>query len=160
MIIYLETREVFLEHVRRNRIEEEVGERLKLKTGRRVSPSEVRAWRNSLLYVSNILQAPEIPAALGVAIEYQIHNTSRRIDLLLSGRSADQRHAAVIAELKQWEHVAATDMDGLVRTVVGGGLRDLTHPSYQAWSYSCLLQDFNTAVHEHDIAITPCARAD
>ncbi len=157
MIIYLETREVFLEHVRRNRIEEEVGERLKLKTGRRVSPSEVRAWRNSLLYVSNILQAPEIPAALGVAIEYQIHNTSRRIDLLLSGRSADARHAAVIVELKQWEHVAATDMDGLVRTVVGGGLRDLTHPSYQAWSYSCLLQDFNTAVHEHDIAITPCA---
>ena len=101
MIIYLETREVFLEHVRRNRIEDEVGERLKLIAGRRVSPAEARSWRNSLIYVSNILQAPEIPSALGVAIEYQIHNTSRRIDLLLSGRSADQRHAAVIVELKQ-----------------------------------------------------------
>jgi DUF2075 family protein len=157
MIIYLETREIFLEHVRRNRIEEEVGERLKLIAGRRVSPAEKRAWRNSLIYVSNILQAPEIPAALGVAIEYQIHNTSRRIDLLLSGRDADRRHAAVIVELKQWEEVAATEMDGLVRTVVGGGPRDLTHPSYQAWSYSCLLEDFNTAVQEHAIAISPCA---
>lgn len=157
MIIYLETREVFLEHVRRNRIEDEVGERLKLIAGRRVSPAEARSWRNSLIYVSNILQAPEIPSALGVAIEYQIHNTSRRIDLLLSGRSADQRHAAVIVELKQWEQVAATEMDGLVRTVVGGGPRDLTHPSYQAWSYSCLLEDFNTAVQEHAIEISPCA---
>ena len=157
MIIYLETREIFLEHVRRNRIEEEVGERLQLIAGRRVGPSEVRSWRNSMLYVSNILQAPEIPQALGVAIEYQIHNTSRRIDLLLSGRSGDQPYAAVIVELKQWEVVAATEMDGLVRTVVGGGPRDLTHPSYQAWSYSSLLKDFNTAVQEHSIAITPCA---
>jgi hypothetical protein len=48
-------------------------------------------------------------------------------------------------------------MDGLVRSFVGGGLRDLTHPSYQAWSYSCLLEDFNTAVQEHAIAINPCA---
>jgi len=92
MIIYLETREVFLEHVRRNRIEEEVGERLKAIAGRRVSPSKVRAWRNSFQYVSQFLLDPKIPAALGVAIEYQIPNTSRRIDLLLSGRSPDDSH--------------------------------------------------------------------
>jgi DUF2075 family protein len=157
MIIYLETREVFLEHVRRNRIEEEVGERLKAIAGRRVSPAEVRAWRNSLMYVSNLLQAPQIPEGLGVAIEYQIQNTARRIDLLLSGRSPDDRQAAVIVELKQWEKVDDTDMDGLVRSVVGGGPRNLTHPSYQAWSYCCLLEDFNTAVQEHAIAINPCA---
>jgi hypothetical protein len=157
MIIYLETREVFLEHVRRNRIEEEVGERLKTIAGRRVSPAEVRAWRNSFQYVSQFLLDPQIPAALGVAIEYQIHNTSRRIDLLLSGRSPDDRHAVVIVELKQWETVDATAMDGVVRSVVGGGPRELTHPSYQAWSYSCLLEDFNTAVQEHAIAINPCA---
>ena len=157
MIIYLETREVFLEHVRRNRIEEEVGERLKAIAGRRVSPAEVRAWRNSFQYVSQFLLDPRIPPALGVAIEYQIHNTARRIDLLLSGRSPDDRHAAVIVELKQWETVDATAMDGVVRSVVGGGPRELTHPSYQAWSYSCLLEDFNTAVQEHSIAINPCA---
>jgi hypothetical protein len=157
MIIYLETREVFLEHVLSNRIEEEVGERLKAIAGRRVSPAEVLSWRNSLMYVSNLLQAPQIPQGLGVAIEYQIHNTARRIDLLLSGRSPDDRHAAVIVELKQWEKAEATEMDGVVRSVVGGGPRNLTHPSYQAWSYCCLLEDFNTAVQEHGIAINPCA---
>jgi hypothetical protein len=102
MIIYLETREIFLEHVRCNRIEEEVAERLKALAGRRVGPSEERAWRNSLIYVSQFLQHPQIPEGLGVAIEYQIHQTSRRIDLILSGRSPDDRHAAVIVELKQW----------------------------------------------------------
>jgi DUF2075 family protein len=157
MIIYLETREVFLEHVQHNRIEVEVGERYRLITGRRVSPSEVNAWRNSLLYVGNLLRSPGIPTELGVAIEYQIHNTSRRIDLLLSGRSAEDRDAAVIVELKQWEMVEATEMDGVVRSVVGGGPRELTHPSYQAWSYSCLLEDFNTTVQEHGIEVTPCA---
>ncbi len=157
MIIYLETREVFLEHVRLNRIEEEVVERYKLITGRRVGSSEIRSWRNSLMYVGNLLQAPQIPAATGVAIEYQIHNTSRRIDLMLSGRSAEQRHSAVVVELKQWETVEATAMDAVVRTVVGGGSRELTHPSYQAWSYCCLLEDFNSAVQEHGIEITPCA---
>jgi len=157
MIIYLETREVFLEHVRRNRIELEVGERLKMLTGRGVSQAEVRSWRNSLMFVSNLLQAKEIPEALGVAIEYQIHNTARRIDLMLSGRSENNKHAAVIIELKQWETVEATQMDGVVHTFVGGGNRDLTHPSYQVWSYSCLLEDFNTAVQEHGIEISPCA---
>ena len=157
MIIYLETKEVFLGHVRTNHIEEEVGERYRLITGRRVSPAEVRSWRNSLMYVSNLLQLPAIPKELGVAIEYQIHNTSRRIDLLLSGSSSTASYAAVIVELKQWEKVEATEMDAVVRSVVGGGPRELTHPSYQAWSYSCLLEDFNTAVQEHGIEITPCA---
>ena len=63
----------------------------------------------------------------------------------------------MIVELKQWETVDATAMDGVVRSVVGGGPRELTHPSYQAWSYSCLLEDFNAAVQEHGIAINPCA---
>lgn len=157
MIIYLETREIFLEHVRRNRIELEVGERLKMLTGRGVGAAEVRSWRNSLMFVSNLLQAKEIPEALGVAIEYQIHNTSRRIDLMLSGRSENNKHAAVIIELKQWEKVEATQMDGIVHTYVGGRNRDVTHPSYQVWSYSCLLEDFNTAVQEHGIEISPCA---
>ncbi|MFM7647843.1 MAG: hypothetical protein ACKO50_07210 [Cyanobium sp.] len=65
MIIYLETREVFQEHVRRNRIEEEVGERLKAIAGRRVSPAEVRAWRNSFQYVCQFLLDPQIPAGAG-----------------------------------------------------------------------------------------------
>ena len=31
------------------------------------------------------------------------------------------------------------------------------HPSYQAWVYSALLEDFNEAVQEENILLKPCA---
>jgi uncharacterized protein len=157
VIIYLETREVFLEHVRGQRIEEEVRERYIATTGHKVAANEFRAWQNSLQCVGNVLQFDAIPRELGVAIEYRIHNTAKRIDLLLSGNNAAGTPAAVIVELKQWETVESTDMDGVVRTFLGKGPRETTHPSYQAMSYGALLRGFNTAVVAHNIALQPCA---
>lgn len=157
VIIYLATREEFLKHVREQRIEEEVRERYITKTGHKVAANEFRAWQNSLQCVGNVLQFEEIPPELGVAIEYRIHNTAKRIDLLLSGRNAAGAPAAVIVELKQWESVEPTELDGVVRTFLGKGPRETTHPSYQAMSYGALLRGFNTAVVEHSIALQPCA---
>ena len=48
----------------------------------------------------------------------------------------------MIVELKQWERADPTEMDGIVRTVIGGAPRDTPHPSYQAWAYAELLRDF------------------
>ena len=157
MIIYLATREVFLQHVREQRIEEEVRERYIAITGHKVAANEFRAWQNSLQCVGNVLQFKEIPRELGVAIEFKIHNTAKRIDLLLSGRNANGAPAAVIVELKQWETVEPTELDGVVRTFLGKGPRETTHPSYQAMSYGALLRGFNTAVVEHGIELQPCA---
>ena len=50
-----------------------------------------------------------------------------------------------------------TALDGVVKTFVGGGLRDVSHPSYQAWSYAALLEGFNEAVYQQDITLKPCA---
>ncbi|QNI88505.1 DUF2075 domain-containing protein [Synechococcus sp. ROS8604] len=157
MIIYLATREEFLKHVREQRIEEEVRERFIAITGHKVAASEFRAWKNSLQCVGNVLQFEEIPSELGVAIEYRIHNAAKRIDLLLSGCDAVGEPAAVIVELKQWESVQSTELDGVVRTFIGKGPRETTYPSYQAMSYGQLLRGFNTAVVEHKIALQPCA---
>ena len=132
MIIYLATREEFLKHVREQRIEEEVRERFIAITGHKVAASEFGAWKNSLQCVGNVLQFEEIPSELGVAIEYRIHNTAKRIDLLLSGCDAVGGPVAVIVELKQWESVQPTELDGVVRTFLGKGPRETTHPSYQA----------------------------
>lgn len=115
--------------------------------------------------VGNVLQFEAIPRELGVAIDYRIHNTAKRIDLLLSGHNATGAPAAVIVELKQWETVEPTELDGVVRTFLGKGPRETTHPSNQAMSYGALLrgyrfaEDFvyNTAVVEHGIALQPCA---
>jgi DUF2075 family protein len=157
VIIYLATREEFLQQVLDQRIEEVVRQCYIERTGHKVAANEFRAWQNSLQCVGNVLQFEAIPRELGVAIEYKIHNTAKRIDLLLSGRNSSGAPAAVIVELKQWETVEPTELDGVVRTFLGKGQRETTHPSYQAMSYGALLRGFNTAVVEHGIALQPCA---
>lgn len=157
MIIYLATREEFLTHVREQRIETEVFNRYTAITGHKVAANEIRSWKNSLQSVGNVLQFEEIPAEVGVAVEYCIANTAKRIDLLLSGRDSNGDPAAVIVELKQWETVESTDLDGVVRTFLGKRLREKPHPSYQAMSYEALLRGFNTAVVEKNISLQSCS---
>jgi len=36
-------------------------------------------------------------------------------------------------------------------------MRDCPHPSYQAWSYTALLRDFNTSIQDGSILLHPCA---
>lgn len=45
----------------------------------------------------------------------------------------------------------------LVRTYTGHANRDVVHPSYQAWSYTQLISDYNAAVQDQSIELKPCA---
>jgi len=131
--------------------------RLQSALGRGAADSEVRSWRNSLTQMYVVLSDPEIPRDAGVGIEFQIPQTSKRIDFLISGRDGDARDKTVVIELKQWDSVQATQMPGVVETFLGGAVRPTVHPSYQAWSYADLLSGFNEAVYEGDIGLHPCA---
>ncbi|HTN95047.1 MAG TPA: AAA family ATPase, partial [Gallionella sp.] len=110
-----------------------------------------------MLYMSQVLGDDEIPADSGVAIEYTLPQTTKRIDFILTGRTQNNQSTAIIIELKQWENVKATLMDGVVRTFVGGAEREVSHPSYQAWTYAALLEDFNETVQQENIGLQPCA---
>jgi uncharacterized protein len=108
-------------------------------------------------YMNNALLGAGIPADAGVAIEYRIPQTAKRVDFILTGLDGAGRRAAVIVELKQWSEAAATAKDGIVETFVGGAKREVEHPSYQAWSYAWYLRDYNEAVDEDGIELRPCA---
>ena len=56
---------------------------------RRIPRSEFRSWENSLEYMYKVLNDPSIPSDSGVAIEYNIPQTSKRVDFLLSGYDKD-----------------------------------------------------------------------
>ena len=84
--------------------------------------SQMRVWQSSLAHMHLVLVDPEIPADTGVGIEYQIPQTAKRIDVLLSGRDDTSADRVVIVELKQWQDAESTPMDGVVRTVMGGAL--------------------------------------
>lgn len=155
MIVYQATKSKFLDHVHTSDIEELVQDVFVRKLGHSVGIAEVRSWRNSLESMAKVLTDVDIPADSGVAIEYNIPQTGKRVDFILTGLGEDQSPKVVVIELKQWEKSQRTEKDGIVSTFVGGAQREVSHPSYQAWSYAALLEDFNEAVR--GMELKPCA---
>lgn len=157
MIVYQSSKAKFLENVLTNNIENIILGEFKVKLGRSTSSREVASWKSSLMYMHNVLLDEEIPSEAGIAIEYQIPQTAKRIDFIVTGSDESRTDHAVLIELKQWQEAQATEKDGIVITALGGGLRETNHPSYQAWSYAALLYGFNEAVQEDGIQLKPCA---
>jgi len=157
VIVYSSTKAEFRQDVLNNQIEERILEAYKRHLGNNTNQSEINSWKNSMQYMSNALEDSGIPNDTGVAIEYKIPQTSKRIDIILTGINEHKNSTAVIVELKQWSDAQLTDKDAIVRTYVGGGVREVNHPSYQAWTYAALLEDFNESVQEQDIKLKPCA---
>ncbi|MFO7287844.1 MAG: AAA family ATPase, partial [Gammaproteobacteria bacterium] len=86
--------------------------------GHATSKREIESWKNSMQYMNNVLVGYGIPEDAGVAIEYKIPLTSKRVDFILTGCDADGNENAVIVELKQWSEVEATGKDAVVVTVI------------------------------------------
>lgn len=157
MIVYSGTKQTFSEHVRNNVIADKIHEAFISLIGQKSSPGEIRSWENSMMYMNNVLNDEAIPNNAGVAIEYKIPTSSKRVDFILTGTNEAQSEVAIIVELKQWDKIQTTNEDGIVETFVGGGVRRVTHPSYQAWSYARLIKDFSEVVQNDNIEIIPCA---
>ena len=157
MIVYEADKAQFLRHNDFDDIEAIIHERFIATTGHRVAAAELRSWKASLGDMAKVLRDPDLPSDLGVAIEMHIPQTSKRIDMTLTGTDADGCKNAVVVELKQWEKALVTDKDAIVTTYVGRANREVVHPSYQAWSYATLLEGFNDAVYDGGINVKPCA---
>lgn len=157
MIVYAQPKRRFVDDVKSNQIADLVARAFKQQLGFLPSPAELSAFQNSLNYVGNLLDDTALDDDIGVAIEYKIPQTAKRIDVLLTGRDRVGQSVLIIIELKQWSNVESTEMDAVVRTLVGGALRHMPHPSYQSWSYAQFFRDFNSLVAEETIPIHPCA---
>ncbi|MDI1355289.1 MAG: DUF2075 domain-containing protein [bacterium] len=157
MIVYQKTKQGFETDVISGDIENVVLQLYRDILHRSTGEKERESWKNSLHYMNTVLNDPEIPYNAGVTIECQIPQTSKRIDFIISGRNEHDKDHVVIVELKQWKSAELTDKDGIVRTALGKGLHDTSHPSYQAWSYAALLQDFNSTIQNENIVLHPCS---
>jgi DUF2075 family protein len=157
MIVYEADKKQFLFDNDHHDIEEVVLAHYRVATGRSVQPKEVQSWKGSLSDVAKVLRDEGIPDDIGVAIELHIPQSSKRIDVTLTGKDALGGKNAVLIELKQWQTASATAKDAMVITQLGKGLRETIHPSYQAWSYATLLEGFNEAVYDGGISVKPCA---
>ena len=158
MLVYSGIKTDFLQSVEEGTLADKIRQTILEKLGRKTPENEFRSWQNSLTNMYVVMNDSLIPGNSGVAIEYNIPQTSKRVDFIVSGYDADSRPSIVIIELKQWEKLTAIEgVDALVETYTGGANRRVVHPSYQAWSYAQLIRDYNSTVQDREIQIRPCA---
>lgn len=157
MIVYQANKTQFISDVFSNDIENIVLNNVRRKLNRGAGASEIKSWANSLGFMERIMRDEQIPSDCGIAIEYQIPQTGKRIDFIISGQDPDNKDSVMLIELKQWSEANLTNKDSIVETYVGGRIGEHTHPSYQAWSYATLLQGFNEVVYTENISLHPCA---
>jgi len=157
MIIYKNDVEGFRNAVDNNVIVSDIEKGFLEKFGRKVNSNEKRSWNNSLRFMETALRKADVPGDCGVLVEYNIPSTSKRIDFIVTGHNEKDEANFVIVELKQWESAHATNKEELVATYVGGAVRDVPHPSYQAYSYKKYITDMNEAVYTRNIQSYSCS---
>ena len=158
MIVYESTKDCFIKDVIENTIANRIENLYKMRIGKNVNKREKEAWKNSMMYMSNVLNDISIPNNTGVAIEFKIPYTAKRVDFIITGKNDEGKNVAIIIELKQWTSVKiVSEKDGLVETFTGGAIREVTHPSYQAWSYAAYIEDYNESVQKENVKLYPCA---
>lgn len=158
MLIYNGLKSDFMSDTENDVLETKLYDAIKNKMNRSTGLSELNSWRNSLKEMYITLNDSNIPSDAGVAIEYNIPQTSKRVDFLISGYGKDNKGNVIIVELKQWEKLQAIEgQEAIVETFTGGANRRVVHPSYQAWSYAALIKDYNEYVQDADIELHPCA---
>ncbi len=158
MIVYEGSKRDFIKSVDNDTIAMEIQKNILEKMGRHTPINEYMSWQHSMLHMYKVMNDEEIPIDAGVAIEYNIPQTAKRVDFMISGYDSDHNPGVVIVELKQWSELDKVDStDALVETYTGNARRRVVHPSYQAWSYAQLIMDYNSIVQEQNIRLQPCA---
>lgn len=122
------------------------------------SASEINSWNNSLHFMKDVLEDSYFDNECQVAIEYNIPQTSKRVDFMIMGNNNEEDHVVII-ELKQRARVNKID-DNCDHSIMSD-LRShepVAHPSYQAYSYKQLILDYcNDSVSINNKTLKPCA---
>ena len=159
MIVYNANKELFVQDVKTGVIATKILNLIREKGLNAGQEREFASWHNSMKFMRDIVDDPEIDDDVQIAIEYNIPQTSKRVDFIIIGSNASNNESIVIVELKQWSRaeVVDDDMHFSVRTYVANDKRIVCHPSYQAYSYSRFLANYSQAIHEKHIHLIPCA---
>lgn len=157
MIIYSNTKGGFINDCKDNLIAQKIEKQFLAHNIAHDNDGEYRAWKNSLQYMRNVLDDNDISDECNIAIEYQIPLTSKRVDFLLAGMDDEDNNNVVVVELKQWEDSGLTSRADVVTAFTGGANRAVAHPSYQAYSYAKIIENFNEDVYKRKISLIPCA---
>lgn len=147
MRLYSGSSRQFIEDTIQNRIAEKLKRAFVDYFGYNPSAQEVSSWRNSLRAMKDGVEYSELMDH-GIILEYQLPQSSRRLDFMICGKDSTNTDNSVILELKQWETCEDSEIEEDVLTWTGGGYRDVLHPSVQVGRYATYLKDVHTAFYD------------
>ena len=154
MIIFSCLKKDFDFYVEKGIISNQVYDAYKEKLGKKTRLNQIKAWANSLPMMKEVIS--DLPDDVGIAIEFNIPLTSKRVDFVVSGYDSEHKPVLLLFELKQWE--AVTDIkneDAIVNTLISNREKRCLHPSYQVLSYAELLESYNQFVEKANVQIYP-----
>lgn len=159
MIVYNANKGQFVLDVRTNIIATKILNSIREKGLNAGNEREFTSWHNSMKFMRDIVDDAEIDDNVQIAIEYNIPQTSKRVDFIIIGADKEGKDNILIVELKQWTkaEVVDDDMHFCVRTYVANNNRIVCHPSYQAYSYSRFIGNYSQVIHTENIQLVPCA---
>ena len=159
MIVYNGNKRLFIDDVRNGEIADKIQTMLRQKGLWGGQEREFESWHNSMQFMRNIVDDSEIADDVQIAIEYNIPQTSERVDFIIVGSDKEEKDHIGIIELKQWTKAEVVDdeMHYSVRTYVASDNRIVCHPSYQAYSYSRFIANYSQSVQDNAIGLIPCA---
>lgn len=158
MIVYQEAKKQFLHDVRLDLIEDKIEQKVRERLHKKTASNEFMSWMNSMQYMYKVMEDKSIPDESMIAIEYRIPNSNKRVDFIVSGEDQMGRESAVVIELKQRQKMEKVESkEAIVKTNLHGRNVETIHPSYQAWSYVSMIEDYNEDVRRYKINLKPCA---
>ena len=159
MIVYSANKGQFVQDVRTGIIAPKILNLIREKGLNAGQDREFESWHNSMKFMRDIVDDRDIDDEVQIAIEYNIPQTSKRVDFIIIGANDAGKDNIVIVELKQWTKAEVVDdeMHFCVRTYVANDNRIVCHPSYQAYSYSRFISNYSQVVHNNNISLVPCA---
>ena len=162
MIVYSANKGQFVQDVRTGVIAPKILNLIREKGLNAGQDREFESWHNSMKFMRDIVDDRDINDEVQIAIEYNIPQTSKRVDFIIVGSDDKGKDNIVIVELKQWTkaEVVDDDMHFSVRTYVANDNRIVCHPSYQAYSYSRFISNYSQVVHNNNINLVPCLYLD
>ncbi len=121
------------------------------------SPGEKRSWQISLAKMSELIQYAEL-LDHGIILEFQLPQSSKRLDFLICGKDEFKSDNTVIVELKQWEKCKIAEGPNEVLTYLNGAEREVLHPSAQVGFYEMYLADTHAAFHgDNPVKLDACS---
>ena len=91
MIVYSANKHLFVQDVRTGVIATKILDLLRKKGLNGGQEREFESWHNSMKFMRDIVDDSEIDDEVQIAIEYNIPQTSKRVDFILIGADARQK---------------------------------------------------------------------